>query len=202
MFRRTMVALSIVVPILAMGAGVAISQRTKDAKRPADLSGEWRLDPSRSDLGPGRGARGGWMRGNGSRPGGRWEEGGSPGGRGPGMGGRESGGGGRRGVRLPEWLRIEQAVDKVSIADSTGRPLEQITTGQAGGPPADGALPSFRGEWKKGSLEVVREGPRGRITETFSLEEDGRTLVIQMKMESSGPRPSREFKRVYRRVST
>jgi hypothetical protein len=84
--------------------------------------------------------------------------------------------------------------------DSTGLTLERITTGE---PDARGKdqVQSFHGAWKNDRLHVVREGRRGRITETFSLEEGGRTLVIHTKMESDGHRPSREFKRVYRRMS-
>ena len=171
MFRRTLVTLAIFVPILAIGAGVALSQREKGAKRPVDLSGEWVLDASRSDMGPGRGGPGGWTGRGGSRPGGR--EGGEP--------------RGRR-ARLPERIRVDQAADLVSIADSAGAPLETIAIGPSGG------------AWKDGRLQMVRQGRRGRVTETFSLEEDGQRLVIQTKMESEGPRPSREFKRVYRRV--
>jgi hypothetical protein len=183
MFRKTLVAFAVFVPILATGAGVALSQREKEAKRPADLTGEWLLDASRSDMGPGRGGPGGWM----------------------GRGGSRRGGGAGRGrmARLPERIRVEQGTGTVSIADSAGAPLETITIGASGESSApEGGVARFSGAWKDGRLQVVRQGPRGRVTQTFSLEEHGQRLVIQMKMESEGPRPSREFKRVYRRVST
>lgn len=196
MFRRTMVALSIMVPILAIGAGVAISQREKETKSPADLTGEWRLDPSRSGFGPGMGARGGWTGRDGPQPGGpregRMRAGGGP--------ETDERAGRARMVRLPERIRIEQAAGLVSIADSTGVTLERIMTGKTEARAEE--VPSVAGEWNKGSLQVVREGRRGRVTQTFSLEDEGRTLVIQTKTESNGPRPSREFKRVYRRMST
>jgi len=186
MFRRILVALAIFVPILAVGTGVALSQREKQAKRPTNLSGEWLLDASRSDMGPGRGGPGGWTGRGGSRPGGR--EGGEP--------------RGRR-ARLPERIRVDQAADLVSIADSAGAPIETITIGASGGSAApEGDVPRFSGAWNEGRLQVVRQGRRGRVTETFFLEEHGQRLVIQTKMESEGPRPSREFKRIYRRVST
>jgi hypothetical protein len=105
-------------------------------------------------------------------------------------------------ARLPERIRIEQAAGGVSIADSTGLTLERIATGKSEARVEGNTVPSVTGEWNKGRLQVVREGRRGRITQTFSLEEDGRTLVIQTKTESNGPGPSREFKRVYRRMST
>jgi hypothetical protein len=105
-------------------------------------------------------------------------------------------------VRLTERIRIEQAAGLVSIADSTGVTLERIMTGKTEARAEEDSVPSVAGEWNKGSLQVVREGRRGRVTQTFSLEDEGRTLVIQTKTESNGPGPSREFKRVYRRMST
>ena len=105
--------------------------------------------------------------------------------------------------RLPERIRVEQGTGGVSIADSAGTPLETITIGAPGESPAtESGAPRFAGTWKDSRLQVVREGRRGRITQTFSLEEHGQRLVIQTKIESEGTRPSREFKRVYRRVST
>jgi hypothetical protein len=105
-------------------------------------------------------------------------------------------------VRLPERIHVEQAAGMVSIADSAGAPLETITIGASGGSAPEGNVPSFSGAWNEGRLQVVRQGRRGQVTETFSLEEHGQRLLIQTKMESEGKRPSREFKRVYRRVST
>jgi hypothetical protein len=117
------------------------------------------------------------------------------------MGGRENQRG-RRMVRLPELIRIEQTAGGLSIADSAGLPIEQITTAKTPAVVPGGGVPVFTGEWKKDQLHITREGPRGKITETFFLEEDGGALVIQTKMDPSGQRPAREFKRIYRRVST
>ena len=39
------------------------------------------------------------------------------------------------------------------------------------------------------------------ITQRFSLEDDGQTLVIHHQQPAGGERPAREFKRVYRRVA-
>jgi hypothetical protein len=105
-------------------------------------------------------------------------------------------------VRLPGLIRIEQTAGGLSIADSAGLPIEQITTAKAQASAPVGGVPVFTGEWKKDHLQITREGPRGKVTETFFLEEDGGALVIQTKMDPSGQRPAREFKRIYRRVST
>jgi hypothetical protein len=110
-------------------------------------------------------------------------------------------------MRLPEHIRIEQTAASLTIADSANVPIETIGIGSAAPAPPEGmederAVPTLPGAWSKGRLEVVRDGPRGKLTQTFALEEGGRSLVIRTKMESSDSRPSREFKRVYRRSST
>jgi len=179
MKRRFLIGLPILAAILAMSVGVALSKKEDASKGPANLSGQWVLDAAKSDTGPGmRGAgmrgRGGW-RGREGRPDGAGPQGGE---------GRE-----RRGrMRLPGRIRIEQTAASLTIADSADVPIETIGIGSA--------------TWSKGRLEVVRDGPRGKLTQTFALEEGGRSLVIRTKMESSDSRPSREFKRVYRRSST
>ena len=66
----------------------------------------------------------------------------------------------------------------------------------------DQKTPRMQGEWSKDRLQVTREGRRGKMTQSFAVEEDGRVLVIRTKMESDGSRPAREFKRVYRRMGT
>jgi len=95
----------------------------------------------------------------------------------------------------------------VSIADSAGVPLEEILIGTKVETPPEGmedqkAVPTFGGTWTKGKLEVVRKGRRGSMTQSFSLEEHGRVLVLRTTMDARGDRPSREFKRVYRRTNT
>lgn len=74
--------------------------------------------------------------------------------------------------------------------------------GGPGGWEGRGAVPTFAGAWNKGKLEIVRNGSRGTMKQSFALEEDGKDLVIRTTMAARDSRPSREFKRVYRRTST
>jgi hypothetical protein len=205
MFRRTLIGFAVMVPILAIAVGVGLSQRGKDFKSSPDLGGEWLLDRSQSDTGRGMGGPGGGAGRGGSGRGGRWDGSGSGAQQHEGMNGRERGARGGRPARLPERIQIEQKDGFVRIADSTGLALEEIGIGKpgtAGGAGADPNLPRLSGEWSKDRLQVMRQGRRGKMTQTFGLEEDGRVLVIRTKMESDGSRPSREFKRVYRRIGT
>ena len=110
---------------------------------------------------------------------------------------------GRRMVRLPDRFHVQQTAAMVSIADSAGAPLETIAIGASGDASGQGGdVPQFSGVWKEGRLSVVHQGRRGKVTQTYSVEEHGQRLLIETKMEAEGTRPSREFKRVYRRVST
>jgi len=180
MFRQFRIGLMVMVPILAIGAGIALSDREREVKNPPSLAGEWLLDRAHSDFG--RGGRGGQGEWRGRR--GRGE-------------GQESG----RRQRLPDHIRIEQTNAMLTIADSSGTPLQEIVIGSA----ANGTtpdVPTLSGEWRKDGLEVVRQGPRGKMTQVFALEDKGRVLVIKMKRESEGRGPSREMKRTYRRVNT
>jgi hypothetical protein len=191
------------------------------AKQPPDLSGEWRLDPTRSESPHPRAGRGGWGgRGGGGFPGGR--RGGRGGG---GMGGGMEGGmrGGERGGdedrgpadstrggaarmgRLPDWIRIDATAGRVLFSDSTGAALLLVRTGSGGtGAEAEpGARLELDGTWKGDRLEVKETGPRGgKVEQQYQLEDKGRTLVIQTKIEPSGPRPSITVKRVYNRVES
>jgi hypothetical protein len=141
---------------------------------------------------------------------------------GGGWGGRPTGGDGaeggagaqsdeapRRGrpVRLPERFKIQQDAGTLTIADSTGAPLEEIAIGRKVEEPPEGmgdpkAVPTFSGSWNKGKLEIVRSGSRGSMKQSFALEEDGKDLVIRTSVAARDSQPSREFKRVYRRTST
>jgi len=171
--------------------------RAGEPAGPPDLNGDWRLDPKHSD--------------NPQRAGGSFGGGGGGGMR---MG-RHGGGGGWRGgdasgsavgrpVRLPDLMHVTQTAAVVSFADSSGAVLREVSE-----VPADAdTLPHARGaehlsgQWKGGKLVIQRTGPRdSKITETISLENKGKSLQIDTKIEPGGDRPSREFKRVYDRVS-
>lgn len=206
MFQRIMTGLSLLVAILAIGAGVAISEHGKDQmSAAAGMAGKWIFDPSRSDQPPAMsqdgGPGGGGMRSRGGWGGRRRGEGDA----GAGAEGGDRPAGRGRMARLPDWMRIVPEEGGMSIVDSIGSPTEEIKIG--GQAPkisenAPDAVPVLSGKWKDGRLEIVRSGRRGRMTQTFALEGDGSLLVIRTKVESKGPMPSREFKRVYRRSGT
>jgi hypothetical protein len=127
-----------------------------------------------------------------------------------GGGGEHSSGGpdgapqGQRPVRLPERMHITQTNEIVSFEDSAGTVLQEITTIGAAKDTLAHALGAqvVAGRWEKDKLEVDREGPRGKVVTTFSIEDDGQRLVMHVKMEGNGEMPSREFKRSYVRVNS
>ena len=197
MFRQMRIGIVLMVAILAIGVGVALSDRGREVKSPPSLAGEWLLDRSHSDFGPGGrggGGAGEWRGRRGSRMG-RGPDAGSPD---VGGAGGEGQGGGRR-PRLPERIHIDQTNAMVTIADSSGMAIQEIVIGTPAPAETEGNVPTASGEWKKDGLHVVREGPRGKMTQVFALEDKGQVLVIKMKRESG---PAREIKRTYRRVST
>jgi hypothetical protein len=211
MMRRTMFGTVLVV--MALGVGALATSRA--AKQPPDFHGRWRFDPSKSDApnrpegmgGPGgaRGSGGGWR--GGSRGGGGMGSGGRGGMGGGGRGGegRPEGsgeGGGMRRMRLPDFFSIQQEAQSIRIADSTGIVMEEIVTGSAAKDAKTGDAAREIGHWSGDRLTVERQSPRGgTISETLSLADDGRTLIIRTTMGATGDRPAREFKRVYLRQS-
>jgi hypothetical protein len=194
-----------------------------DSAPAPDLNGQWRLDPRHSDSIPQPGAEGGrrggreggggsgWGGGGGGMGGGGWggghRRGGGPGGSGEAGGGeaRDAGArpGGARPVRYPDLLHVTQTGTIVSIEDSTGAVLQEIT--MLGGAKdtlahAPGAQ-VVAGAWKDGALEITRPGPRGgSITQTLSLGDKGASLVVLTRIALGADEPPREFKRVYQRV--
>ena len=100
-------------------------------------------------------------------------------------------------------MHVTMTPTLLSFEDTTGAVLEEIATVSAQADTfarAPGAL-HLAGEWKGDELVVEREGPRGKITETISLEDKGASLMFHTRVESSGDMPSREFTRVYRKVT-
>src|SRR5687767_1946687 len=205
--------------VIGIAAGIAVLAalaigvvQTRADKTPADLTGTWRLDASRSDL-PGTPRNSGEGRfgpGRGSRDGGGAMEGRRRGGDGE---GRRRGGDGfrRRGPALPAVFHVTQKAGVVGFADSTGALFQEIFVGSA---PPNGKAPNRNedvrraaGRWSDGTLEVEREGRRGgTMVQKFKLDDDGRTLEV--RMERKGGSEGREgrsgrsggFKMVYRRV--
>ncbi len=173
--------------------------------------------PPEGGPGMGPGGGGGWGGG-----GGAWGGGGGGGGWGGGMGRRGGMGGGRRGaggppeqegarergaqavrpVRLPELMHVTQTASLVSFEDSTGTVLEEVTTlaGKDTLSHAPGAQ-VVAGTWKDGALQIERAmGRGGKLTQTISLEKDGKMLVVKTSLPSFGDTPARELKRVYLKV--
>jgi len=219
MIRRVVVGLAVVASMI--GPGPVGSARAADAKQPPDLTGQWRLDPKRSDSvqrpdgergarwgGGGRMGRGGMggpgmggpgdMGGGGGMRRGRGEGGAPPSGEAEGAEGA-----GTRPARLPDLMHVTQTASVVSFEDSNGTVLREITT-LGGAKDTLSHAPKAQvlaGEWKGDQLEVQRSGRGGmKMSETVTLEEKGELLVIHTKIEGSGDRPAREFKRAYRRV--
>lgn len=198
-------AMTFALAILALGTVAtarADSSAGSKAEANVNLTGLWRLDRKASDAPPNRGPRpgggggGGWSGGVGGMHGPGAAGGGPPEGGPP----REGGGGGPR--RLPELIHISQDDMRVSLEDSTGTVLQEIATGGAQVKhPDQPDLQIGEGTWKKGTLEVTRQGPRGEIHEQFSLADKGATLVVKTRLTGRDGE-SREFKRVYRRQAS
>jgi hypothetical protein len=161
------------------------------------FSGDWKLDAKRSDPPP-------------HPPGGERNPGDAQGGPSGGSGGSRSehaaphgpGHGGPRPPRWPDRIRITQTPDLISIEDSTGVPLEQVSIGGlvADTLPLAPGPPRFPGSWFGDSLEVEHSGPNGgKAKQIVTLADHGQTLVIWTRLTQG--KDQREFKRVYRRVT-
>ena len=159
----------------------------------------------RGGFGGGRGRPGGGMGGGlGRGPGGPDRAGGPGWPGGDAEQGPPSEGAGRPPVRLPDLMHVTQTGTVVSFEDSSGAVLQEITT-LGGAKDTLVHAPKAQvlsGQWEGKKLVVERTSPRaGKITEAITLEGEGRLLVIRTKLAGSGDMPSREFKRVYKRVS-
>jgi hypothetical protein len=159
--------------------------------------------------GGGGGGRGGWGGGGrggheGRHGGGEGESGESKSSDGDPSSHNDTGRSGARPVRLPELMHVTETASIVSFEDSSGAVLREIATVPAEADTfthAPGAE-HVSGQWQDGKLVIQRTGPReSKITETISLKDDGKSLLIDTKVESGGDMPSREIKRVYNRVS-
>ena len=191
--------------LLAVAAmlGLGVAAHAEDKSKQPDLTGEWRLDAQHSDMPqrPPGGGGGGWG-GGGWGGGGHHHEGGGEG-RPPGPEANASGGPSGRPPRLPDLMHVTMTPTLVSFEDSSGAVLQEVATVSAAADTfarAPGAM-HMAGEWKGDKLVIEREGPRGKVTETISIEDKGATLVLKTKMAASGDMPAREFKRVYRKVA-
>ncbi len=94
-----------------------------------------------------------------------------------------------REMMLPDFIRIDQRPSMIRIADARNRPLKTIMLGgkfdSRGGDSPDYVL----GRWHGSTLVVESTGPRGgTITQSFALQDRGRTLVVRTRREGFGPR--------------
>jgi hypothetical protein len=93
----------------------------------------------------------------------------------------------------------------VAMRDSGFVPSRPGAEGSAGnvgghGDAGDKAM-TVAGQWNGQKLVVQRPGRDGMmLTQTYALENGGRTLVIRTTMPASGDHPARDFKRVYTKV--
>ncbi len=107
---------------------------------------------------------------------------------------------GMGGTILPEFIRIDQQPSLVRISDRRNHTLQEILVGGRFGqrvrPDAD-----LLGHWRGTTLVVEQTGRRGAtITQSFSLEDRGRKLVVHTRREGRGPRGTMEFSTIYRRA--
>jgi len=113
-----------------------------------------------------------------------------------------------RGILLPDFIRIDQKPSMVRIADSRNNALQLIMLGgkfdSRNGDKFDsrygGQSDYVLGRWHGSTLVVERSTQRGAtITQTFALEDRGRTLVVRTRREGFGPR-TMEITSTYRRA--
>jgi hypothetical protein len=111
---------------------------------------------------------------------------------------------GGMGALLPEFIRIDQRPSMVRISDRRNQTLEEIMVGSRFDP-RNGSNSDRQGyligRWRGSTLVVESTGPRGAaMTQSFALEDRGRTLVVRTRREGRGPRGTMEFSTVYRRA--
>ncbi|HXF59104.1 MAG TPA: hypothetical protein VN539_04705 [Candidatus Saccharimonadales bacterium] len=103
------------------------------------------------------------------------------------------GGNGRgmmRDLQLPDLINIDQKPNMVKIMDRRNRSLQVIMLGGKFDSRHGGDRPDYAtGRWNGSTLVVQHTGPRGAaITQTFALQNRGRTLVVKTRREGFGPR--------------
>ena len=101
--------------------------------------------------------------------------------------------------------RDSTTTDSASMARpgmGMGRPSGMPGGGMNGMGAPGGSPPTIAGRWEADHLVVERTGWDGsRITQTWSLKDGGRTLVIRTQMPANDMRPARVIERVYQKVN-
>ena len=114
---------------------------------------------------------------------------------------RDFRGGGMGSAQLPNFIRIDQRPGVFRITDRRNRVLQQITIGGRFDPRNNGNDENLVGRLRGQTLVVERAGFRGAtITQTFSLENRGRTLVVRTRRDPVGRGPTTEVSTTYRRA--
>jgi len=217
-------AWSLILAMVVAGLSAAGHVHASDAVVRTDFSGTWLLDLDHSDhpgrpggpppgMGPGGpdggppgGMAGGPHGGTGSGPPGGMSGGGPEGHGGPpsgGEGGPEATRGRGPAMRLPHRMHVTQTAQRVSFEDSTGAVVREIviTVAEADtfmhAPMAD----VVHGRWNKQKLETQRPGRFDTpIVETYTVEGNGKRLVIRTELPGNEQMPARTLKRVYGRA--
>jgi hypothetical protein len=110
-------------------------------------------------------------------------------------------GGGMRSAQLPSFIRIDQRPGIFRITDRRNRVLQHITIGGRFDPRDNGRDENLVGRWRGQTLVVERAGFRGAtITQTFSLENRGRTLVVRTRRDPVGRGPTTEVSTTFHRA--
>jgi hypothetical protein len=100
--------------------------------------------------------------------------------------------------RMPDVIRIEGGRDRWTIRDTRGGVVEDIAL--QGRDPDDGDNGDAAiGQWRNGQLVVERDRNGRGYTQTFTVQDRGRVLVV--RTDVAGPNGSRSYVRVYDRVS-
>lgn len=172
------------------------------------LTGKWRLNEAQSDDAQQKmqemfqqgGGRGGYQR-SGAGRGGRGG-GGGRGGRGaPGGGDVQQGQTGsamRSAMRASQLLQISQTDVELQIGDETGQVRTLYTDGRKVKREAALGGGEVKTKWKEDKLVVEQKYDRGlKITETYELVDEGRQLLLKVRIEGLRfPQPL-EIRRVY-----
>ena len=98
---------------------------------------------------------------------------------------------------LPPRLVIDQRRNVIRVENFRGRLLQQVVIGDLRGANRGG---SVFGQWRDSKLLTVWRVRDTRITQTFALANQGRTLVVHTRQDGRGTRHDIEFTNVYQRA--